>query len=82
MIRGGVKMYRPNKLKEELDRLRDENKRLAFENVYLRERANTLQAELYNTRLQMQNDSLHDALIQRVLTERPIIRIEKEEVEE
>ena len=74
-------MYRQNKLKEELDRLRDENRRLAFENVYLRERNNTLQAELYNVRLQMQNDSLHDTLIQRTLTERPIIRIEKERME-
>lgn len=73
-------MYRQNKLKEELDRLREENRILEMENVYLRERANTLQAELYNTRLQMQNDSLHDTLMKRILTEQPIIRIEKDEV--
>jgi len=60
-------MYRQNKLKEELDRLREENKRLELKNVYLREIANTLQAELYNIRLQMQNDKLNDALIKSIL---------------
>jgi len=60
-------MYRQNKLKEELDRLRDENRRLILENVYLRERNNTLQAELYNIRLEMQNNSLHDTLMERIL---------------
>lgn len=71
-------MYRQNKLKEELDRLRGENKKLALENVYLRERANTLQSELYNVRLQMQNDSLHNTLMEKIILGPSLFKIEKD----
>lgn len=70
-------MYRPNKLKEELDKLREENKRLSLENVYLRERNNTLQAEIYNCRLELQNKSLMDALHKEILKPQ-VIRIDKD----
>lgn len=71
-------MYRQNKLKEELERLREENKRLLLENVYLKERNNTLQSELYNIRLEIQNKSLLDSLQKEILTKPRMIRIDKD----
>lgn len=71
-------MYRQNKLKEELDKLREENKRLLFENVYLKERNNTLQSELYNIRLEIQNKSLIDSLQKELLTKPRVVRIDKD----
>ena len=69
-------MYRRNMLKEELEKLREENKRLLLENVYLKERNNTLQSELYNIRLEIQNNSLFDSLKKEILTKPRVIRID------
>lgn len=71
-------MYRHNKLKEELDKLRANNRELALENTYLKEKINTLQAELYNVRLQMQNDSLHNTLMEKILLGPSLFKIEKD----
>lgn len=71
-------MYRQNKLKEELDKLRKENERLLLENVYLKERNNTLQSELYNIRLEIQNKSLIDSLQKELLTKPRVVRIDKD----
>ncbi len=71
-------MYRQNKLKEELDKLRKENERLLLENVYLKERNNTLQSELYNIRLEIQNKSLCDSLQKELLTKPRVIRVDKD----
>lgn len=70
-------MYRQNKLKEELDRLRYENKILELESVYLRERINTLKAELYNARLELQNRDLMGRLITKDMLEPRIIKIDE-----
>ena len=71
-------MYRQNKLKEELDKLRKENERLLLENVYLKERNNTLQSELYNIRLEINNKSLIDSLQKELLTKPRVVRIDKD----
>lgn len=72
-------MYRRNMLKEELEKLREENKRLLLENVYLKERANTLQSELYNIRLEIQNNGLFDSLQKEILTKPRVIRIDTDD---
>lgn len=71
-------MYRQNKLKEELDNLRKENRRLEIENVSLRRRTNTLLAELHNIRLEMQNRDLMDELIKEKTLEPRIIKLDNE----
>ena len=71
-------MYRQNKLKEELDNLRKENRRLEIENVALRRRTNTLLAELHNIRLEMQNRYLMDELIKEKTLEPRIIKLDNE----
>ena len=75
-------MYRRNMLKEELDRLREENKRLLLENVFLRERNNTLCADIRNMRLEIHNRSLMDTLQKEILLNPKAIIIDKENKEE
>ena len=75
-------MYRRNMLKEELDRLREENKRLLLENVYLKERNNTLCADIRNMRLEIHNRSLMDTLQKEILLNPKAIIIDKENKEE
>ncbi len=47
-------MYRQNKLKEELDRLRRENEYLKCENISLRERNDACQLHIRNLQLELQ----------------------------
>lgn len=72
-------MYRQNKLKEELDRLRDENYRLRNEITFWKERLNTLNTEVRALRFELQNRDLMGRLIMKDTLEPKIIKLDKEE---
>ena len=59
-------MYRQNKLKEELDRLRKENERLRNEVTFWQSGTDAFQSEIRALRLELQNRDLMGRLINEI----------------
>ena len=74
-------MYRQNKLKEELDRLREENFRLKTEVTFWKNRADVFQYEIRALRYELQNKELVNKLTTDILLKPISLKIDDDKGE-
>ena len=73
-------MYRQNKLKEELDRLREENQILKMENIHLKHVCNEKQLFINTLRLELENKNLLNHIVEGI-SHKPTIIVSQENAE-